>query len=208
MVLVSIDDKKAEVLPEAPRTLEAFLNGIVSSLPPDRVVTEVFLNGSRLPALSRLAGFEFEGMENLQIRTASKRMWAADGVENALQSIQRLQQSFLRATEIYLEADPSEARGCLGRCLDGAEKFLETMCIAQNVLELDFSSLSVGNSSLRQIELELASIIGQLKDPAVLSDVEAVAERVEYELLPNLHAWNAALRQLQQRASSPSHLED
>ncbi|MEZ4749705.1 MAG: hypothetical protein R3B54_03480 [Bdellovibrionota bacterium] len=207
MILVSIDDKKAEVLPQTPPSLEAFVNGIVSNLPPDRVVTEIFLNGCRLPGLSRLSGFEFESVEDLQIRTASKRMWAADGVENALQSIQRLQQSFLRATEIYLEADAGEARGCLARCVDGAEKFLETMCIAQNVLDLDFSSLSVGNSTLRQTELELVGIIRQLKDPAVLADVDAVAERVEYELLPNLHAWNAALKKLQERASR-SVLED
>ncbi|MCB0405083.1 MAG: hypothetical protein KDD51_09875 [Bdellovibrionales bacterium] len=208
MVLVSIDDKKAEALPQVPHTLEAFLDGIVSNLPPDRVVTEIFLNGCRLPGGSRLSGFEFEAVEDLQIRTASKRMWAADGVENALQSIQRLQQSFLRATEIYLEADPAEARGCLARCVDGAEKFLETMCIAQNVLDLDFSNLSAGNSTLRQIELELVRIIGQLKDPAVLTDPDAVAERVEYELLPNLHTWNGALRKLRDRAStSPSREE-
>lgn len=200
MVLVSIDDKKAEVLAQAPGSLNDFVQGIMSSLPPDRVVTEIFLNGRRVPGLNGLAGFEFQGVEDLQIRTASKRMWAADGIENAIGSIQRLQQSFLKVTEMCQDVDFSSAKECLACCIEGVEKFLETMCITQNVLAIDFTQVTVGNGNLRQVELELVKIIGQMKHPATLYDLEAVAERVEYELLPNLHAWNAALHRLRTQA--------
>jgi hypothetical protein len=69
--------------------------------------------------------------------------------------------------------------------------------ITRAVLKLDFKKILIFDGiKLSQVEQEFGEI---LQDIAVLQeqkDYAGIADKVEYELLTNLHAWSVALRHL------------
>jgi len=123
--------------------------------------------------------------------------WAASGLDIALYNVERIKKSLIRAAQMLREEDKSEASHFFVHCVDGLERFLETVILARCALKLDFNRIEVDGLSLSQIETEFTGILSAILEFQEKQDYIGMADKVEYELLTNLCSWGHALRQLQ-----------
>ena len=123
--------------------------------------------------------------------------WAEGGLDIAFTNVERIKRSLLRAAEMLRERDSLEASHFFLHCVDGLERFLETVMIARVALKLDFSRIQVDGLPLSQIESDFTAILSSIVVCQERQDFVGMADKVEYELLTNLCSWSRALRQLQ-----------
>jgi hypothetical protein len=168
-------------------------------------VREILLNGDPLRQAQQLSAMDYpiDDVRDLQIHTVDKEIWAATGLDIAISCVERLQRSLIRAAELFRDEEKGEANHFFVHCIDGLERFLETIMITRCALKLDFSRIEIHGVSLSRIEQEFATILKTILECQERADYIGVADKVEYELLTNLSAWKSALRQL--RLSSMSN---
>lgn len=123
--------------------------------------------------------------------------WAESGLDVALTNVERIKRSLIRAAEMLRESESSEACPFFIHCVDGLERFLETVMITRAALRLDFNRIEVDGLPLSQIESEFTSILASVLECQEKQNFSGIADIVEYELLTNLCSWARALRQLQ-----------
>jgi hypothetical protein len=171
---------------------------VLSTLPPNRIVTQILLDGQRLPKIEENHWLEnmADTFNEVHIRTVDKSIWAATGLDIALSCIERVQQSLIRAAELFRDEDSAQANHFFVHCIDGLERFIEAIMITRCALSLDFSRIQIEGISLSQIEKDLSRILETIVSYQEKQDFIALADKVEYELLTNLHSWTSALRQL------------
>jgi len=205
MTRISVDDQISEHTAESDKRLGEFLTSIVSSLPPNKIVKEILLNGDPLRRNWDEASLDFplDEVKELQIRTVDKEIWAAAGIDIALSCVERIQRSLIRAAELFREEDKAEANHFFIHCIDGLERFIETVMLTRCAMKLDFNRIEIHGLPLAQIEQEFSTILKTILACQEKEDFIGVADKVEYELLTNLSAWSSALRQL--RLSSASN---
>jgi len=130
-------------------------------------------------------------------------MWAEGGLDTALSKLERIRMSLVRAAELLHDRDTTEASHLFVHCVDGLERFLETILVTRCALKLDFNGIHVDGISLSQIEKQFSSILSSMLDYQEKQDFEGLADKVEDELLTNLCFWSKAIRILQlSRASN------
>lgn len=195
---VSVDDQVAELPMESNGNLSDVMKNVAANLPANRLITGILLDGQsphqnpQTGALSYPAG----DVKDVQIRTVDKEMWAANGIDISLSCVERIQKSLIRAAELFRERDKSEANHFFVHCIEGMERFIETLMITRCALRLDFNRISIDGITLAQIQDELSKILKTILECQEKEDFIALADKVEYELITNLYAWARALRQL------------
>lgn len=204
MTRLSIDDQISDLPGRECRSVGEAIEALLSSLPPDRVVTGIFLDGRRLSDYERNRGLagDLSSVESLQIRTSSRGVWVAGGLDLAASTIQSIQRSLVRTGELIDAGDRSAADRSFLHCIEGLERFSETVTIARCVLGIDFTRVYVEGIPLSQIESELARIVREVARYRDEGDIDSITERVEYALLTNLSLWKQALGQLRARYQS------
>src|SRR5947209_5837846 len=102
---VSVDDQTSEMPMEPGVKLGDFVQGVLSALPENRIITGITVDGQNLQRYAAdtngtgaVAFPEGEARE-VQIRTADKRVWAVNGIDMALGTVERIQKSLLKAAE-------------------------------------------------------------------------------------------------------------
>jgi len=198
MTRVSIDEKICDIQTQVGQKLGEVLTAVTLQLPENRVITQISLNGKPLPKYASLGSLDedIQAIEQLEIRTADRAIWAANGIDIALSCIERVQKSLLRTAEMFREFQIGDANRLFAHCMEGMERFLETIVISRCAIRLDFSQIKIDGRTLASVENDLLSILAGILIAQEKSDSAAIAEKVEYELLPNLCAWSTALRQL------------
>lgn len=194
---VMLDDRISEVSQDTER-LGDFLNQVAATLPPNRIITEIVLDGVPVPKHRQreILAHSYRQVQELKIRTADATMLAAHGLDTAINNVDRLRQTLLRAAELLRESNKADANGYFFRCIEGLERFLETILVTRNVMRLDFSKVYVDGVSLAKIELDFTSILNDIVGHQEKAEFDAVADLIEYALLTNLNAWGRALNQL------------
>ena len=197
MTRLSIDDQVSEINEINHARLSEVLNSVVSSLPPNRVVTKVLLDGKQL---SQLPGNQAENphilVKDLEIRTVDREVWTVNGWEMALSSAERVQRSLIRAAELFRDGSKAEANRYFVHCVDGLERFYEAIVITRSVLRIDFKVMQVDGISLERLENEFSGILKSIISFQEAQDFIGLADKVEYELITNLYSWVKALKQL------------
>jgi hypothetical protein len=200
MTRICVDDQVSFIETDRAGNLGELLNSVVSGLPPNKIVKEILLDGEHLPIMSNLPALDspLGQVQELHIRTADKEIWAATGVDIAASSVERIQRSLIRAAELFREENKAQANHFFAQCIDGLERFLETIMITRCALKLDFKCIQIHGLGLplSQIEQEFGAILATILECQEKQDFDGVADKVEYELLTNLSAWSSALRQL------------
>lgn len=201
--VLAVDDQISEF--DGEDKLADVLQRVTAQLPPNRVVANITLNGRQIPKYQETRALEntLREVKDLQIRTADAEIWAANGMDIALSRLERVHSSLLIAAELLREREPERGNVCLNRCVDGLERFLETVMITRCALKLDFSRIEVEGMTLARLEREFARILEGIVECQLRGDFEAIADKVEYELLTNIYLWTGALEKL--RLSAMSH---
>lgn len=205
MIRISIDDSLSESATwEKAESVEDVVKAVTQGLPPDRIVASVSVDGQMVvrqqtsPALKE----RLDAIRDLQIRTADARVWAVRGLDRAVNDINRLQQSLLMAAEYFRDARIQEGNRIFLRCIEGLERFLDTVVLTRSAMNLDFSKIQIDGIPLARLEKDLTSILRGIVTAQELQDWEALADKVEYELLTCFHGWSRALKQLHLSAHS------
>ena len=123
-------------------------------------------------------------------------LFAANGFDMALSTIERMQLSLLRAAELFREEKTADANRYFSHCQEGLERFQETVTLTRAVLKLDFTKIGVENRTLSQVDKEFSQILKSILVCQEASDWQGIADCVEYELITNLSSWTNALRLL------------
>ena len=111
MTRLSVDDQIADFKWDASQRVADVLNAVLSSLPPNRMVTDIILDGKLLSKAYEplLLDKGVEHFNEVQIRTADKEIWAATGLDIALSCLERVQRSLIRAAELFREDNQAKA---------------------------------------------------------------------------------------------------
>ncbi len=200
MIRISVDDSVAENLGlEYAVSVEDAVNLVLSELPPNRIVTHISVDGQPLQRQQSCDALKsrLEVIRELQIRTADAQVWASNGLDRAVSDIDRLQQSLLLAAEFFRDSRFVDGNRIFLRCVEGLERFLDTIVLTRLAMKLDFERIAVDGISLARLESDLSSILQGIMDCQERSDFEGLADKVEYELLHCFHSWSRALTQLQ-----------
>lgn len=203
--VLAVDDQVSEFIGEDTQKVGDVLQRVTAELPPNRVVAHIVLNGRAIPKYeqSRMLENSLREVKELQIRTADAEIWAANGMDIALSRLERVHSSLLIAAELFRDEEAERGGICLNRCLEGLERFLETVIITRCALKLDFSRIEVEGMTLARLEREFSTILEAIVDCQLRQDFIGIADKVEYELLTNIHLWTGALQKL--RLSALSH---
>ncbi|MBY0371729.1 hypothetical protein K2X33_13680 [bacterium] len=205
MIRISIDDSLAESANwEKAESVEDVVKAVTLGLPPDRIVTSVSVDGQMLtrqqtcPALKE----RLQSIRELQIRTADARAWAIHGLDRAVADINRLQQSLLLAAEYFRDERVQEGNRIFLRCIEGLERFLDTIVLTRLAMKLDFNRMCVDGIPFSRLEKDLSLILRSIVTAQEQQDYETLADKVEYELLTCFHSWSRGLQQLKLSAHS------
>ena len=126
---------------------------------------------------------------------ADHGFWRANGIDLALSDIDRLQRSLVHAAGLYRAGDEgSEAGAFYKHCAEGIQLFLTHLATTETALGLDLAKCYWEKSSLFNLREELLQVVRTIATSQENRDYESVADKVEFELLHNLHAWSQGLR--------------
>lgn len=204
MMKLQIDDQISEFSPLAHANVEEMVAQVMATLPPNRIVREIVLDGRTLSKREELTALKaaLEAVHDVQIRTADRAVWASDGIDSALLKLARVHISLLRTAELFRDGKTAEANRCFVLCLEGLERFLDLLVLTRSALAIDFNLIRSDERSLGQLEAELCKILKSILCAQETKDNDSIAERVECALLPNLSAWSRALGELKRMLES------
>jgi hypothetical protein len=198
MIRLSIDDRVSDLATAPIGRVADIVAQAMATLPADRVLLAVAVDGRPVPkhAEEERLAFDASSVGEIGIRTGDRDFWARSGLDIALSTVERMHHTLIRASELFRDEHVADANRCFVRCLEGLERFLETVVVTRAAMRLDFTTVRVDGCSLAQIEREFLQILRHILHCQEATDWIGIADRVEYELLPNLSSWRTALRSL------------
>ncbi len=204
MIKLKIDDNICDVAGEECFKIIDAINQVVTQLPPNRIVTQLNVDGNRFPRTNEDPALQasIHSSHEIEIKTADKTIWAATGYDIALSSIERVQKSILKSAELFRESDKMNGNRLFVQCIEGLERFVEAMTITKVALSLDFSKIESHGITLAQTESDLNSILKSVFHLQQQQDYQGLADKIEYELLTNLCQWAQALKTLRSQQNA------
>lgn len=200
MTRISIDDSLSEASRwEMAESVGDVLNAVLSDLPPNRIVTSISVDGQTVQRQhsSEALKSSLQAVKEIQIRTGDACLWASNGLDRAVSDIDRLQKSLLLSAELFRDQKKNEGNRIFLRCVEGLENFLDTIVLTRLAMKLDFARIAVDGITLARLEKDFTSILRGIVECQENQDFDGLADKVEYELLPNFSSWTRALNQLQ-----------
>lgn len=203
MTRISVDDKVSEVS-NLPNGIGNLIQDTLASIPPNRIVTQILLDGKRIQShlMGETSEAELGEVKALDIKTVDREVWAINGIDIALSALERVKPSLLRVAELFREENKGRANQNFVQCIDGLEKFFEAMLITRVALKLDFKKISLDGIPLSQLESDFSDVLKNIVHYQEKADYDSVADKVEYELITNLHTWTKVLKQLRNSQNS------
>lgn len=196
MTRIAIDGKISEIGPEASSQVTTIVRQALTDLPPNRLITKILVDGREVPSLDLDDEPTEMPFRELEIKTVDREVWAHNGWDMALSSIERVQKSLIRAAELFREDNKALANRFFVQCVEGLERFYEAILITRSVLRIDFTAIEVSGMRLASVEKDFSSILKTIIELQERQDYHNLAEKVEYELITNLSFWTIAIRQL------------
>jgi hypothetical protein len=101
-----------------------------------------------------------------------------------------------------VEDNAANAYRIFAQCMEGLERFTESMLITRSVLKLTADTMAVEGFTLGKIETQMENILRSILECQVKNDTVGIADRIEYALIPNLSLWGQALKQIKRSRAS------
>lgn len=178
------------------------VHSVYEELPENRVITRVLLNGSPLDVAERERQISAEEDAEIEIRTADRLIWEANGVDTCLSILERVQTSLIRTAELFRTPDRARANRFFAQCIESLEKFLDSMTITRVVCKLNFASIKVDGTPLAKTEETLTVILKSVLESQEKANYEELADKIEFELITNLYNWKTGLQEVQRSRQS------
>ncbi len=172
---------------------------IHSILPENRIITKVLVDG--IPVTKEKADLErlVDSIQEIEIKTTDKAIWEVSGLDMAVSCLERVQTSLIKTSELFRDEDKGKANRFFAHCIEGLERFLEAVTITRYACKLDFAAIQTEGMTLQQVETHLTNILKSVLDSQEAKEFEELAEKVEFELIPNLSQWKRALNEIKSK---------
>ncbi len=206
MIHLKIDDKATEVSNEAWSTsrIGELVHHLYEELPDNKIITRVLINGMPLSNGEKEKEISVLDDTAIEIRTADKGIWEVNGVETCLSSLERVQTSLIRTAELFRADERARANRFFAQCIEGLERFLESMTITRLACKINFNAIQVDGFTLTKVEDTLTNILKSVLESQEKQNYEELADKIEFELITNLYHWKTALQDLQRTRKSNS----
>ena len=142
------------------------------------------------------SGVEEGSSPSISVRDVS--IWAESGLDIAIASIERVRGSLIRSAELFREDDSTNANRFFIQCVEGLQRFMEAVRNTKAALNLDFSKISTEMGTLQDTEKSLLFILRGMFINQERKEYDAIADKIEYELITNVSSWIAALKSIRQ----------
>lgn len=198
MTRINIDNNVSEIPLSEDRILGDVIDEVMVHLPENRVLTGISIDGKHISSADKVSYFQepLGQTQELTIRTTDKAIWTSNGLDMALSCLQSTQRSLIVVAELYRDGNVAEGNHFFAHCVEGLERYTETMILTRTALKLDFTRISYEERSLSQMEEQLSEILKGILKFQQINDYVGIADRIEYELIPALGHWVAALNHL------------
>ena len=199
MTRVAVDCTQRDVEATDTQKVGEIISRIVADLPQGRFVAEIELDGRTIRHFLPDSEINrpIKDVQHLVVRTADRAQWTANGFDIALSSLERIQKTLIVSAELFREANCLEGNRLFARCMDGLERFWEAVMMTRSALGLDFKEIAV-NAVWHLSDLE-SQFLDIIKGFVVLQDgqqYDALADKIEFELIPHLSHWVQSMHQL------------
>lgn len=206
MIQLKIDDTQTEISPEkwSSSRVGELVHHVYEELPQNRIITRVLINGTPLQGNEQEQDIPVLEDTAIEIRTADKSMWEANGLETCLSSLERVQTSLIRTAELFRADERGRANRFFAQCIESLERFLESMTITRVACKMNFNTILVDGFPLTKVEDALTQILKSVLESQEKQSYEELADKIEFELITNLYHWKTALQNLQRSRQSNS----
>lgn len=136
------------------------------------------------------------GQQALSVRDAS--IWAESGLDMAIACIERVRSSLIRSSELFREDDSVRANRFFIQCVEGLQRFMEAVRNTKAALHLDFSKIPTEMGNLQDTEKALLFILRGMFINQERKEYDAIADKIEYELITNVSSWISSLKAIRQ----------
>ena len=204
MIKLKIDDTVCDIVPGEIENIGEAITQVMGTIHPSRIVTKLNINGNRYPSNNTESTLSesIDSSHEIEIRTADKAIWAATGYDIAISSIQHIQKSVIKCSELFRENDKLNGNRLFVQCIEGLERFIEAISITKAALNLDFVKIQSHGITLAQLESELNTILKSVFVVQQAEDYQGLADKIEYELVTNLSSWAETLKVLRNNQNS------
>ncbi len=170
----------------------------------DRTLREVLINGR--PYQEKLDGpadhLPREQVERLEVETIDARELALAFMGQGEAFVSPMAAAVEHIAELFRVSDEKEANEQYLQLLENLQLFLQALGQCQQVLQLDLNRAIEGAATAAEHTERLASLVGDLLAAQEEQDWILLADVLEYDLLPELQAWQRLMPQLREQAGS------
>ncbi len=199
MIRVSIDSSSDTVDTSNLQNVGEVLERVISNIPTSRFVSEIELDGKKLKHYlpDSEVGRGIDSIHEVKIHTADRAQWSANGFDIALSSLEKIQRTLIVTAELFRETHNLEGNRLFARCMDGLERFWDSVTLTRTALNLNFSEIVIqGNVKLADLEAQFLDIVRGFVSLQDGQFYEAVADKIEFELIPHLSRWVESMKRL------------
>ena len=125
-------------------------------------------------------------------------LWAESGLDIAITSVERVKSSLIRSSELFREQDSALANRFFVQCVEGLQRFMESISKTKAALKLDFAKIPTESGTLADTEQSMLFILKGMFQNQQRKEYEEIADKIEYELITNLCAWTTSLNRIRQ----------
>jgi hypothetical protein len=132
-------------------------------------------------------------------------IWAESGVDIAITCLERVRGSLIRSAELFREEDVQLANRFFIQCVEGLQRFMETIKRTKAALQLDFSKVQTEIGNLADTEKSLLFILKGMFQNQQAKQYSEIADKIDYELITNLSTWLSTLKIMRQNQTNWSN---
>ena len=142
---------------------------------------------------------------SVPLTQADVSIWAESGLDIATTCLERVRGSLIRSAELFREEDSNVANRFFIQCVEGLQRFMETIKRTKTALQLDFTKIQADMGSLAETEKSLLFILKGMFLNQQHKQYLEIADKIEYELITNLSTWISTLKSLRQSQTNWSN---
>ena len=164
-----------------------------------QVICQILIDDVLIPEEREAEAFERPVSE---VKTLSLMVDTIDSlIMNSLKSLVNLIPELTRvinnASNAFRSGDTQKGKVLFSSSLEGLEVVPTILDGIRSTLKLDFTSIKHENSTLKDLEENMLTIIKSIFDVQNTNDFVSLSDLLEYELIPNLSLWYDAIPQLE-----------
>ena len=199
MTRISIDSTNSSADVSKMVNIGDALKLVIGDIPTSRFVSEIEVDGKKIRHFisEEETARQLDTIQELKIHTADRAHWAASGFDTAWSSLDRIQRTLIVTAELFRENKSLEGNKLFIRCMDGLDNFWEAVTLTRSALKIEFKEIFVNPTwRLSDLELQFLDIIKGFVSLQDGQHYEAIADKIEFELIPHLSRWSEVLMRL------------